>query len=348
MQVKRLAAALIAATPLFAAAQSNVTLYGVVDMAVESADNGGPSGRHTFVNSGDQSTSRFGFRGAEDLGNGLKAIFNIESGFLADTGVGDSAGLFQRRAVVGLESAVGTLTLGREYSPINSIAAATDEFGQGFYGSDLSAFGTGRVTRRLSNSVNFRSADWMGLRLLAAYAAGEKTTGSSGDMKGLGLEYANAGLYLGAAYHIVKNSPIVQDKEIGVGAGYTFSQLGGFEIKANYLGADPAGSNNRFKEYNLGAGYPFGASKVLVNLKQDKLENGAKGKAWGVAYSYALSKRTNLYATYASMDNNNLAAFALNSSSNNVAPPTNTGVTPNAPLFGADPSVLAIGLRHTF
>jgi predicted porin len=347
MQVKRLAAALIAAAPLFAAAQSNVTLYGVVDMAVESADNGGPSGRHTFVNSGDQSTSRFGFRGTEDLGNGLKAIFNIESGFVADTGVSDSAGLFQRRAVVGLEGAFGTVTLGREYSPINSIAAATDEFGQGFYGSDLSAFGTGRVTRRLSNSVNYRSADWMGLRLLATYSAGEKTTGPSGDLKGLGLEYANAGLYLGAAYHIVKNDANTQDKEYGAGAGYTFSELGGFEIKANYLGADPHGPNNRFKEYNLGAGYPFGANKILVNLKQDKLETGAKGNAWAIAYSYALSKRTNVYATYASMNNNNLASFALNSSSNSVGP-QNTSVTPAVTLVGADPSVFAIGLRHTF
>jgi predicted porin len=351
MQVKRLAAALIAAlvtaTPLFAAAQTNVTLYGVVDMAVESADNGGPSGRHTLVNSGDQSTSRFGFRGTEDLGNGLKAIFNIESGFTADNGVSDSAGLFQRRAVVGLDGAFGLLTLGREYSPIASIGAATDEFGQGFYGSNLSAFGTGRVTRRLANSVNYRSADLMGFKLLATYAAGEKATGPNGDLKGVGLEYTNGGLYLGAAYHNIKNSATVNDKEYGAGAAYVFSQLNNFEIKANYLGSDPAGANNRFKEYNLGAGYPFGANKVLVNLKQDKLETGAKGNAWAIAYTYSLSKRTNVYATYANMNNNNLAAFALNSSSNSLAP-QNTTVTPATTLLGADPSVFAVGLRHTF
>jgi predicted porin len=342
MQVKRLAAALIAvlvtATPLFAAAQTNVTLYGVVDMAVESADNGGPSGRHTLVNSGDQSTSRFGFRGTEDLGNGLKAIFNIESGFTADNGVSDSAGLFQRRAVVGLDGAFGLLTLGREYSPIASIGAATDEFGQGFYGSNLSAFGTGRVTRRLANSVNYRSADLMGFKLLATYAAGEKASGPNGDLKGVGLEYTNGGLYLGAAYHNIKNSATVNDKEYGAGAAYVFSQLNNFEIKANYLGSDPAGANNRFKEYNLGAGYPFGANKILV---------GAKGNAWALAYTYSLSKRTNVYATYASMNNNNLAAFALNSSSNSLAP-QNTTVTPATTLLGADPSVLAVGLRHTF
>jgi predicted porin len=340
MQVKRLVAALVASAPLFAAAQTNVTLYGVVDAAVESADTGGPEGRHTFVQSGDQSSSRFGFRGSEDLGNGLKAIFNLEAGVAIDTGASDSAGLFQRRAVVGLEGAFGTVTLGREYSPLAAVAAATDEFGQGFYGSNLSAFGSGKLTRRLANSVNYKSPSWGGFGLLAAYSAGEKTTGPSGDLKGIGAEFKQGGLYLGAAYHTLKRVSTGNDKEYGAGAAYTFAGVGGLEIKANYLSADPDGANNKFKQYNLGAGYPFGASKVYVNLQQNKLENGAKGNAWALAYSYSLSKRTNLYASYANLNNNGLATFALNSASNNV--------TPASTALGADPSVFALGVRHTF
>jgi predicted porin len=340
MQVKRLAAALVAAAPLFAAAQTNVTLYGVVDAAVESADAGGPEGRHTNVQSGNQSGSRFGFRGSEDLGNGLKAIFNLEAGVAVDTGAQDSSGLFQRRAVVGLEGAFGTVTLGREYSPIAAVAGATDEFGQGFYGNNLSSFGSGRVTRRLANSVNYKSASFGGFDLLATYSAGEKTTGPSGDLKGIGAEYKLGGLYLGAAYHNLKRAATGNDKEYGAGVAYTFADVGGLEIKANYLSADPDGANNKFKQYNLGAGYPFGPSKVYVNLQQSKLENGAKGNAWALAYSYSLSKRTNLYATYANMNNNGLATFGLNSGSNNV--------TPAATALGADPSVFTIGMRHAF
>jgi predicted porin len=340
MQVKRLAAALVAAAPLFAAAQTNVTLYGVVDAAVESADAGGPEGRHTNVQSGDQSGSRFGFRGSEDLGNGLKAIFNLEAGLAVDTGVQDSAGLFQRRAVVGLEGAFGTVTLGREYSPIATIAGATDEFGQGFYGSNLSGFGSGKVTRRLSNSVNYKSASFNGFDLLATYSAGEKTTGPSGDLKGIGAEYKLGGLYLGAAYHNYKRVGTGNDKEYGAGAAYTFADIGGLEIKANYLSADPDGANNKFKQYNLGAGYPFGPGKAYVNVQQSKLENGAKGNAWALAYSYSLSKRTNLYTSYAKLNNNGLAVFGLNSGSNNI--------TPAATALGADPSAFTIGMRHTF
>jgi predicted porin len=335
MQVKRLAAALVALAPLYAAAQTNVTLYGVVDAAIESADQGGSIGRQTKVQSGNQSGSRFGFRGAEDLGNGVKAIFNLEAGVSVDTGAQDASGLFQRRAVVGLETEFGTLTLGREYSPLAQVAGASDEFGQGFYGNNLSAFDNG-LTRRLSNSVNFKSAPFGGVDVLFAYSSGEKS-GPSNNLIAWGAEFKQGGLYVGGAYHTVKAAVTGDTKEYGVGAGYTFAELGGFEIKGNYLASDPIGDNNTFKQYNLGAGYPFGASKVYVNLQQNKLAS-AKGNAWALAYSYALSKRTNLYATYASLNNNASGKFSLKSGSNAVA----------AAAAGTDPSVFTAGVRHTF
>jgi len=336
MQVKRLAAALVALAPLYAVAQTNVTLYGVVDAAIESADQGGSIGRHTNVQSGNQSGSRFGFRGAEDLGNGVKAIFNLEAGVAVDTGAQDASGLFQRRAVVGLEGDFGTLTLGREYSPLAQVAGASDEFGQGFYGNNLTAFDNG-LTRRLANSINFKSASFGGVDVMAAYSAGEKTTSPSNNLIAWGAEFKQGGLYVGGAYQTRKAAVAGDTKEYGVGAGYTFADLGGFEIKGNYLAADPIGDNNTFKQYNLGVGYPFGASKVYANVQQNKLA-GAKGNAWALAYSYTLSKRTNLYATYASLNNNAAGAFSLKSGSNAVAPAA----------AGNDPSVLTVGIRHTF
>jgi predicted porin len=100
MKFKCLAAALLSSLPLFAHAQTNVTIYGVMDaaIAVENTDTPG-EGHRTVINSGNQSSSRIGFRGTEDLGNGLKALFNIEAGVALDTGAADSS-LFGRRAVV--------------------------------------------------------------------------------------------------------------------------------------------------------------------------------------------------------------------------------------------------------
>jgi predicted porin len=340
MQAKRLAAALVALTPLFAAAQTNVTLYGILDAAISSQDTGGLGGRTTVVNSGNQSSSRFGFRGTEDLGNGLKAIFNLEAGTAIDTGAGDSA-LFGRRAVVGLEGGFGTLTLGREYSPIASVAGATDAFGQGFYGSNLSAFTTNRLTRRLANSVNYKSSSWNGLKVLAAYAAGEVTTANtpSGDLKGVGVEYTLGSLYLGAAYHEINRVAADKDKESAIGAAYKFDQLGGFEVKANWMEADREGTAAKYKQVNLGGSMPFGPHRVYANFQQQK-QGAAKGNAWALAYTYSLSKRTNLYASYASLDNNGSSVFGLSSSSVSIAPA--------ATALGADPDVFSLGLRHTF
>jgi predicted porin len=344
MQYNRLAAAAVfTCLPLAAVAQTtNVQLYGIVDAAVSSEDNG-VNGKHTVVNSGNQSSSRFGFRGSEDLGNGLKAIFNLEAGMAIDTGAGDSA-LFGRRSVVGLEGDFGQLTVGREYSPIAAVAGATDIGGQGFYGSNLSAFGTtsaaagGRLTRRLSNSINYKSAALSGFKLLAAFSASpnntEPVTGPNNNLKGVGVEYANGGLYLGGAYHTYKRVAGGDDKEYAIGAGYKFGEV---EIKGNWLVADPE-AVVKFTQYNLGAGMAFGPGKVFVNLQQNKLATGERGNAIAIDYSYALSKRSNLYTGYAKLRNNTNAAFALNSSSVALA----------AGAKGADPSVFNLGLRHAF
>lgn len=343
MQYKALAAALITTLPLLAHAQSNVTIYGIMDAAVAVEDTGVPGeSRRTVINSGNQSSSRLGFRGTEDLGNGLKAIFNVEAGVAIDTGAADSA-LFGRRSVVGLQGGFGQLTIGREYSPIASVAAATDVFGQGFYGSNLSAFTANRLTRRLSNSVNFKSAPMAGFSLLAAYGAGERTGDPSGDLMGVALEYAHGPFYAGAGYHRLERLATQDDKELAFGAGL---KLGDVDIKANYLSADQAGANNEFEQMNLGAAYTMGADKFFVNLQRNEIESGARGNAWAVAYTHALSKRTNLYASYGSMRNDARGSFGLNSSSTALTP-TTTGSTPVS-VAGADPRVLALGVRHAF
>jgi predicted porin len=112
----------IAAMALFAAAgsasaQSNVQVYGLLDVGMETANNQTPTGGSmTRVISGGMNTSRWGLRGSEDLGGGLKAVFNLEGGILMDTGAQDGA-LFKRQANVGLEGAYGRVVIGRSSPP---------------------------------------------------------------------------------------------------------------------------------------------------------------------------------------------------------------------------------------
>ena len=336
MQGKLLAAALFASLPLVASAQSSVTIYGVADAAIAREDTGAPNGSRTIVASGNQSTSRVGVRGTEDIGGGLTAMFNLEAGVALDTGMGDSA-LFGRRAVVGLEGKFGLVTIGREYSPIADIAGASDINGQGFYGTNLNSFNTGRLTRRLNNSVNYKSPSLSGVKLAAAYSAGETLTGASQTLMGVSATYTLGDLYLGAGYHNIERQLTGDDKEMIVGAAY---KMGAIEFRTNYMSADPTGNNNQYEQINAGMSYAFGPNKVFGNFQRSELENGARGNGFSLAYSYTLSKRTNVYAAYASIANNDLGLFGINSAGSSVAPP--------AGALGADPKAFTLGMRHSF
>ena len=336
MTCKLMAAVLAAALPFAATAQSSVTVYGQLDAAIahEDADSPGVASR-TAIHAG-QAASRIGFRGTEDLGNGLKALFNVEAGYGIDTGVGDTA-LFGRRAVVGLEGNFGMLTIGREYTPIDNISGATHILGQGFYGSNLNAFANGRMTRRISNSVNYKSKPVAGLKFSAAIGLGETPTGPSQDLKTVSVEYQQGKLFAGLGYATFDRLASGDDREMIFGAAYA---VGALEFKGNYMVGDQTGPNNRYTQVNVGAAMGFGSGKLYGNLQQSKLQNGARGDGYAVSYSYSLSKRTNVYASYGTTVNNERATFSLSSAGSTVTPP--------ATALGADPVAYAVGVRHTF
>jgi len=239
--------------------------------------------------------------------------------------------------VVGLQGSFGTITIGREYGPIAAVAQAADPLGHGFYGSTLTSFGTGRLTRRLSNSVNYKSESYAGFNVLAAYSAGERNVDPSNDLMGAAVEYKKGALYLGAGYQETDAQLGPNNKEYAFGAGYTF---GAFDLRAAYLEADPSGVNNEYKYTTVGGVFTTGPNKFYASVHQQKLETGAKGNGFSLAYSYTLSKRTNLYSSYAKLRNNGRGVFGVASAGGTFAPPTTA--------LGADPSVFNVGVRHSF
>ena len=329
-------AAVLAATFPFAAAAQSVVVYGQLDAALAHEDANAPGVASRTAIHAAQASSRIGLRGTEDLGGGIKALFNLEAGYGIDTGMGDSA-LFGRRAVVGLEGSFGMLTIGREYTPIDNISGATHILGQGFYGSNLNAFANGRMTRRISNSVNYKSKPMAGLRFSAAIGLGETPTGPSQDFKTVSVEYQKGKLFAGIGYATYDRLASGNDREMIFGAAWS---SGALEFKGNYMLGDQTGPNNRYTQANIGAAMAFGAAKLHANLQQSKLQNGARGNGYALAYSYSLSKRTNVYASYGTTVNNERAAFSLSAAGSTVTPP--------AGALGADPVAYAAGVRHTF
>ncbi|HEU4851568.1 MAG TPA: porin [Telluria sp.] len=337
MQIKYIVAAIAAAIPLFAsAADTAVQLYGIVDMALAREDADAPGVESTTKMHAGREANRFGFRGTEDLGNGLTAMFNLEGGFDASTGIGDSA-LFGRRAVVGLQGGFGELTLGREYTPLDNVSGATTTMGQGYYGSNLNAFTQGGMTRRISNSINYKTVATSGFRLSAAVGLGENpVSGPSNNYYGIGADYKNGPLFVGAGYGQTERAA-GDDKEYIVGAAY---KIGIAELKANYMRHNRASDNNTFTQINAGVGFGMGPGTLFLGVQQNEFDLGGKGRGVAAAYQYNLSKRTFVYASVGYLKNDSQSTFALAS--------TGSQVTPPATAFGADPRAVAIGVRHAF
>jgi predicted porin len=187
MQTKWVAPAIasLAFTPL-AHAQSTVTLYGLIDegityvnLAQTGRTAGGLTGGSQVALTDGHATgiagSRWGLRGSEDLGGGLKAIFVIENGFMANTGALAQGGAeFGRQSYVGLSSGLGTLTLGRQYDPVVNFVQPFAAAGTwaGYMGSHADDVDNLSNTNRINNAVKFTSGSYDGFQMAAMYSFG--------------------------------------------------------------------------------------------------------------------------------------------------------------------------------
>jgi predicted porin len=192
-----------------AQAQSSVTVYGVLDAGLLSNSNG----THSWLLSpGNQVGNRLGFRGQEDLGGGLKAIFTIEHGFSIDTGVvGQGNTMWGREATVGLAGGFGTVKVGRQYDPLVTMMGgftAANSSGHGSVPNWAGADGAhpGDVdnlggSNRINNAVRYTTPDLSGFIGSAFYSFGEQTKFRSNSIWTVAATYGIGGLSLGAAYN---------------------------------------------------------------------------------------------------------------------------------------------------
>ena len=317
---KYTAAAFLAVTALGVQAQSSVNLYGLIDLSIGSTKPiGGIS--QTGIDNGKLTTSYFGLRGSEDLGGGLSAVFKIESYVRADTGAsgrfnGDT--LFARTASVGLSSnSFGTLTLGRNTTPLFVSTLSFNAFGDSFgYSPSIRHYfegGAGAVTgdSAWSNSVLYASPDFSGLKfgLIAATKSGTSgNINSNGGNWGANVAYAAGPLAAALVYQDVKKdgaAPVPDTRTWQLNGAYdfgvarTFLQLG--RVKNTT-------TNVTYRLADVGAKIPVGSGNVLVQYGRLSPDVGNKTNTVSLGYSYNMSKRTELYAAAMRDKKDNLSA----------------------------------------
>ncbi|MBI0331075.1 porin [Burkholderia plantarii] len=224
MNKKLLTTAILAATASAAHAQSSVTLYGVIDAGISyvnhSKNAAGGTDKLFKYDDGVAQGSRWGIRGTEDLGGGLKAIFVLENGFNSGNGtLGQGGAMFGRQAFVGLsKNDVGTVSFGRQYSFSTDILGSNYSTGgntvvgnYAYHVNDIDQL----TSSRINNSVKFQSANYYGFTFGALYGfsnqagafagansttVGTTTTAGSSRAYSFGLNYANGPASIGAAY----------------------------------------------------------------------------------------------------------------------------------------------------
>jgi predicted porin len=242
-QVIALSVSAAFAAPVFA--QSSVTLYGVIDEGIDYTNNAG--GGHVYeMASGYAQGSRWGLKGAEDLGGGLKAIFQLENGFNASNGaLAEGGRLFGRQAYVGLsDNTYGTVTFGRQYDSVVDYLAQTTANGNwaGYLFAHPYDNDNTDNSFRLDNAVKYASPSIAGFQFGGAYAFSNDTNFANNRAYSFGAQYANGGLLLAAAYLQADNP----------GAGSAGA------ITAN----DASFIAERMRVFGAGINYAFGPATV--------------------------------------------------------------------------------------
>lgn len=291
-----------------AMAQSSVTLYGVADAGIGKIEAGSglakpandASDKTQFISGStmNNGTSRLGVRGVEDLGGGLKAGFQFETGLDLDNGAQTDTAFWARQANVWLGGNWGTVKLGRQYTP-SYLAGTTYELtGDALYSVLVNTYNYAGIGRRTNSAFAYVTPNMGGFSAAVAFVS-KNDLGTNKNAWDLGLMYKNGPIGVGLSANKVANSKT----NYQAGAKYNF---GNFAVAASYTQAsNPAKAVRRGA--GLGASATFGAFTATLDLTRDtKNEWTDKKYTNGVVEAkYALSKRTFVYGAYLRLDDTN-------------------------------------------
>ena len=349
MMKKILAAAIISAfaAPAFAAT-ANVDVYGTMHMSIDRLDDGRDSGTNVSTNA-----SNVGFKGTEDLGGGLSAIWQFETLVDMDGGSASAFGA-QRDSFVGLSNkTLGTLRLGFFDTPTKQLSRGLDFFNNEIgdtrnllRSNNANGVGGNAWEERFNNGIRYDTPDFSGFSGSVHYAtqfAAGVADNNDADAYSLGGTYKNGPIFVGAAYQRNNLTATTDETSWRVGGSYTLADL---KVNALYHKAqDQRGLAGRDRSvWGLGAGYKLGNGLIKAQYYKagdEKVTVGDSGaNMFAVGYDYNMSKRTKVYVDYAKTTNKALGSYSMSGG----------GHEDNLPVQGPgfDPSGFSLGMVHKF
>jgi len=311
MKRNLLATAAMCALGGAAMAQSNVTISGWIDLGVGKSIGTADKA----VQESTAANSRLTFRGVEDLGGGMAALFGFEHRLRPDLGTEGVTGRFwSGYSTVGLRTPYGTVNLGRQYVPaFNLVQSRVDPFenitvanlrdigmrpGASIHGLSNTPAGVATVSKvRVSDSIRYDHS-LAGFNFAASIA---ESTQEGGTATGPNKPWSVAANYSGGPYFVgvsYENPQFLNDHQWNVGASY---KIAGATLSGG-LARGRTANNLNLRGALLGVTYPLGKGELKAGYAQSKIGDGATAverKKVGLGYHYWLSKRTRLYADVA-------------------------------------------------
>jgi predicted porin len=352
--------AMMGAVPAWAQQSgSNITVYGLLDEGLEHVNGVSTGGSNFRIGSG-TAASRWGIRGSEDLGGGLKALYVMEGGISVDTGAQGQGRLFGRQAWVGLEGSLGTLSFGRQYAMRYYALLDADVFGAGAQG--LGSIDPGIPNARVDNNLSYRFKAGP-VSGGVNYSPGRDTVNSNSfvgsNCPGETIETTQCREWSAMLKYDGGNWGVVSayEKQNG-GTSATYGGLTSADksdsrttVNGYYHQGEArfgAGWMRRVNEgiatptsnlYWLAGAVPAGGQFVIdAMVAEQKYKDSPDGvRLYALRADYLLSKRTMLYLG---------AAYVNNSGTLAIAATTNSPAT--APVPGGQQSSVFVGIKHVF
>jgi predicted porin len=319
-------------------AQSSVSIYGIADVWMGRTTSNAPAvgatpagTTQTVINSGGVSGSRFGFKGTEDLGGGLKANFVLEQGFSLDSGaanttVAGTTAAFSRQAFVGFSGSFGEARIGKTFTAYDDISGNTNAVFDSALSPNVNVWASTNHQDKADNALYYATPTISGFQGAVSYSLGEnavKNGAAATHTTSLNGTYTAGPLYVGVGFQTQETQGVAATNDFTrLNASYN---LGVAKLLAGYGRAVIGATTSN--DYQIGVDYPVSAALVVSggvarSLDNDAANTGRTGYGFGAAYS--LSKRTTVYGGFQKSSQTATAVADL------------------------DKSTLAAGVKHTF
>jgi predicted porin len=320
-------------------AQSSVTLYGIVDNGLEYQNSG--AGAVVRAVSGGLFASRYGLKGSEDIGGGLKINFQLEQGFSGVTGAAsNAAAAFNRQAWVGMSGGFGEARFGLQNTPqYMFMNPELDPVAVMSIGSPMNNFNS--LTVRVNNAISYFTPTVYGLSAQFMVAMRDATTKPTNGLQfyNAAVRYVNGPFRVAAGYEQADNAAGTSTLKIFNAGGSV--GVGAARFYLAYHTERQTDNSVRRDVYEVSGSYSFSPAdqlSLMYGYAHDRSGQGNNAQQVGLTYSYSLSKMTTLYGSAGFIENRNEAHFTLNG----------TGYTGIAVAPGANTRGVVVGMLHRF